>query len=65
MTWLIRALTPIAPSTAENPNSSGTPAATKAPNATSRIAKMIGSDSCSACWKSLPIVLSSAFWALT
>ena len=37
MTWLTSAFSPIAASTAENASSTGRPAATSAPNATSRI----------------------------
>ena len=44
---------PIVPATAVRPSSSGSPAATRAPNATSRISSVIGSDSVSAFWRSL------------
>ncbi len=47
-TWLAIAARPPEPSTAENASSTGRPAATKAPKAISRTAKVIGSDSFSA-----------------
>src|SRR5256885_4831320 len=56
-TWLASADSPTEPSTAEKASSTGTPAATKAPNAISRITKVTGTDSFSAFWKSLLIVL--------
>jgi hypothetical protein len=43
-TWLTNALRPVAASTAENASSTGSPAATRAPNATSRIASVSGSE---------------------
>ena len=47
-----------------NASSTGTPAATNAPNANSRIRNVIGTESRSAFWKSLPIVLFSSWFAL-
>ena len=63
-TWLTICARPIEPSTAEKASSTGTPAATKAPKAKSRIRKVIGTDSFSAFWKSLPIVSLSSWFAL-
>ena len=51
-TWLSSSVTPSAASTAVKPSSSGTPAATSAPNATTRISSVIGTEVASALWKS-------------
>src|SRR5207253_6367881 len=51
-------------STAENARSTGTPAATNAPNASSRMANVSGNDMFSARVKSFPIVPLSAWSAL-
>ncbi len=63
-TWLRIADRPIEPSTPENASSTGTPAATKAPKAMSRIRKVIGTESCSALAKSWLTVSLSARTAL-
>jgi len=47
-----------------NARSTGTPAATKAPKAMSRMRNVIGTESFSAFWKSLPIVSFSSLFAL-
>ena len=51
--WLTSAETPTDPSTAERASSTGRPAATKAPNANSRIRNVSGTESFSAWEKSL------------
>ena len=53
-TWLTRLESPIDASTAENASSTGTPAATNAPNASSRITKVIGTERRSACDEVVP-----------
>ena len=63
-TWLASCASPSDPSTAENASRTGMPAATSAPNANRRIRKVIGTESCSAFWKSLVIVLLSSWFAL-
>ena len=50
--WLGIAIRPSVAATADRPSSSGRPAATSAPNASSRITSVIGSESVSARWKS-------------
>src|SRR6478752_2238300 len=45
-TWLTIPIRPIVPATALMPSRTGTPAATSAPNASSRMISVIGSDSC-------------------
>ena len=62
-TWLNRSVTPSAANTAVKPSSSGTPAATSAPNATTRMTSVTGTDVASALWKSS---LTSVFtaWAV-
>ena len=59
--WLGIETSPIVASTAEMASSTGTPAATIAPNATTRIRSVTGRDMVSALWRSLWIFLSS--WA--
>ena len=61
MSWLMRPTMPIVPATAVRPRSSGRPAATRAPNATSRISSVIGSDSVSAFWRSFSNAAMSSF----
>ena len=63
-TWLASAESPTDASTAEKASKTGTPAATKAPNAISKITKVIGTDNFSAFWKSLSIVLLNSCVAL-
>ena len=50
--WLKRAVSPRAAATAVMPSSSGMPAATSAPKATTRISSVTGSEVISARWKS-------------
>ena len=52
MRWLTSAVSPSAAATAVIPSSSGMPAATSAPKATTRISSVTGSDVTSARWKS-------------
>ena len=62
--WLSGDSRPSAASTAVMPSSSGMPAATTAPKATSRIASVIGSDVNSARWKSEVMASQIALFAL-
>ncbi len=64
MIWLGSATRPSVAITAVNPSSSGMPAATSAPKATTRITSVIGSDSVSAFLKSSSNALDSALLAL-
>ena len=52
LSWLIGPISPIVASTAVSASSSGTPAATSAPKASSRISRVIGREVNSACLKS-------------
>ena len=61
MSWLMRPTMPIVPATAVRPSSSGRPAATSAPNASSRISRVMGSDSVSAFWRSVSNAAMSSF----
>ena len=56
-TWLATAERPIVASTPENARRTGSPAATSAPNATSRMISVTGTEEYSARWKSLLSVL--------
>jgi hypothetical protein len=58
--WLEMASSPSAAMTALTASSTGMPAASSAPKATSRIASVTGTADSSARWKSLPSVSSSA-----
>jgi hypothetical protein len=58
------AISPSAAITADRPSSSGTPAATSAPKAKTRITSVIGSDSVSAFLKSSEKAFESALDAL-
>ena len=58
------ATSPSAAITADRPSSSGTPAATSAPNANTRISSVIGSESVSAFLKSSSKAFESALFAL-
>jgi len=60
--WLATAASPPEPSTAEKASRTGTPAATKAPNATSSTRKVIGSDSRSAF--EIPSLIVRLSWRL-
>lgn len=60
MRWLKGAISPSAPSTAVIPKRSGTPAATSAPKARSKMIKVIGKDECSALEKSPSYAFMSA-----
>ena len=51
-TWLSSSVTPSAASTAVKPSSNGTPAATNAPNASTRMNSVTGTEVASALWKS-------------
>jgi hypothetical protein len=64
MNWLGIATRPSVAMTAVNPSSSGMPAATSAPNASTRMTSVIGSDSVSAFLKSSLKDLSIALLAL-
>ena len=64
MIWLGSAMSPSVAITALNPSSSGMPAATRAPNATTRISSVIGSESFSAFLKSSENDFDSALSAL-
>ncbi len=55
---------PSAANTADRPSSSGTPAATRAPNASTRMISVIGSESFSALPKSSAKAFESALFAL-
>ena len=63
-TWLASADRPIVASTPEKASSTGSPAATSAPNAISRMISVTGSDEYSARWKSLFSVSFSSWVAL-
>ena len=63
-TWLASADRPSVASTPEKASSTGSPAATSAPNANSRITSVTGSDEYSARWKSLFSVSLSSWFAL-
>ena len=63
-TWLIGPIRPSVPITAVTASSSGMPAATSAPKATTRISSVIGSERTSARLKSLSSALLSALSAL-
>ena len=58
------ATSPSAAITADRPSSSGTPAATSAPNANTRMISVIGSESVSAFLKSSSNAFESALFAL-
>ncbi len=58
------AVRPIVASTAVSPSSSGMPAATRAPNAITRMTSVIGSENSPAFFRSLPKDSSSAALAL-
>jgi hypothetical protein len=64
MSWLIGPSRPIVPITAVTASSSGSPAATSAPNATIRMMSVIGSERYSARWKSFSNAFESALSAL-
>jgi hypothetical protein len=63
-TWLSSSLSPIAPRTAVNASSTGSPAATSEPNASTRMISVIGIESTSARVKSWFRVLSITWLAL-
>ncbi len=54
--WLATAVSPNAAKTALMASATGMPASSRPPNAMIRIRSVIGSESCSAFWKSLPCV---------
>ena len=60
-TWLASADRPIVASTPEKASSTGSPAATSAPNAISRISSVTGTVEYSARWKSFVSVLFSSW----
>ncbi len=62
--WLGSATRPSVAITAVNPSSSGTPAATRAPKASTRMISVIGSESVSAFLKSSSKAFDSALLAL-
>ena len=64
MTWLKSAVSPSAAATAVMPSSSGMPAATSAPKATTRISSVTGSEVISARWKSFWMRFMIALLAL-
>ena len=62
--WLGSAIRPNVARTAVRASSSGMPAATSAPNASTRMSSVIGSESAPALPRSLLYAVSTPFWAL-